>query len=426
MKPGYALFVLSLAVLFGAFARISSAQTAQSGESAAAVFKQTLAEQGIEAAVDRFREMMADTTDAYDFNGRELIMSAREYVWENKQEAAAALLNLLAELWPESHWPWQELGSIYLMSYRKTEADSCYRKTVELNPDNAYVEWILENIDNLSETVRVQLAVQDRYAPGENTGIQGPYLGDEPPDMIPRIFAPGILNTTAKEFSLSFAPDGREIYFSRAGVGVLVCRWEKEGWTAPEVVRFFDDGRPVDESNVAPDGTKIFFNARPTIREERTIYVAERIGAGWGKPEELFTGMFATATLDGSIYYTEITGRPDYGVIVKRRLSGEGYSEPEVLGGGINSESPDAHPFIAPDESFLLFDSYRDQTTGLYVCFRRADGSWGDAVRLNEHLNIPPFAGQCALSPDGKYLFFALHDDMYWVNAEGIHELDTN
>ena len=32
---------------------------------------------------------------------------------------------------------------------------------------------------------------------------------------------------------------------------------------------------------------------------------------------------------------------------------------------GINTEAPDAHPWIAPDESLLLFDSYCDPGTGV-------------------------------------------------------------
>jgi hypothetical protein len=74
------------------------------------------------------------------------------------------------------------------------------------------------------------------------------------------------------------------------------------------------------------------------------------------------SGAYAFA---GTLHYTTHGEPPDYGAIVKRRLTDTGYGDPELLRGGINSESPDAHPFIAPDGSFILFDSYRDDMTGI-------------------------------------------------------------
>ncbi len=133
--------------------------------------------------------------------------------------------------------------------------------------------------------------------------------------------------------------------------------------------------------------------------------------------------MYATSTFDGTIYYTAHGEGRDYGAIVKRLRTGDGYGEPEVVSGeGINTEFPDAHPWIAPDESLLLFDSYREPGAGIYASFRRPDGTWSPAVSLHDRLGIPPI-GQCALSHDGRYLFFCLAGDMYWVDAGFLDEL---
>ena len=398
-------------------------QGGKSGESAATVFKQTLEEQGIEAAVAKFREMKADTSGAYTLDVRELLFTARELVWKEKQDDAIELYKLIVEVYPKSPWPWFDLGSLYLFACDKTQANKCLSKSLELNPQNTYAKWILENIDELVGIVKIQIQNKDKYAPGQNTGIQGPYLGEEPPDRTPKVFANGILNSTDNEFSISFSPDGKEIYFSRTGVGVMVCRWEKEGWTAPQLVELAGDSLVCDEANVSPDGSMILFNARPTIFDNREICRAQRAGDGWGRPEKLFEGMYATSSLDGAIYYTVPSGQPDIGVIGKRRPTDEGYSEPEVLGGGVNTRFVDAHPFIAPDESFIVFDSSREGGNRLYVCFLQADGSWGEAVCLNDHLDIPPFVGQPALTPDGKYLFYSLHGDMYWVGVGILDDL---
>ena len=72
-----------------------------------------------------------------------------------------------------------------------------------------------------------------------------------------------------------------------------------------------------------------------------------------------------------------------------------------------------------PDGSYLLFDvdgSY------LFASFRKADGTWGDAMDLTKH-GFDPLAGGATVSPDGKYLFFALKDDIWWVDSRVIEEL---
>jgi hypothetical protein len=400
------------------------AQQEEGGKSAAQIFEQTLSSHGREPAMAKLREMMADTSGAYVFPGLELVRQLPNRLRkQGKSAEALELVELLEEIFGEESEYWSELSSAYLLSGYGRKAEDALRRSLEMAPDRPEVAWRLSNLDELLEVTRLQLENEGKYAPGENTGIQGPYLGQKPPGRKPKVFAPGILCTMAHEYSISFTPDGKEIYFSRSREGTLVCRWEAAGWTAPEIVRFMAEDYLTEEANVAPDGTRIFFCGRRELRDPREIYQAQRVGNGWGPPEWLFRGMYATATLDGTLYYTGRGEPPDYGAIFSRRQTEGGYAEPELLGGiGINSEYPDAHPFIAPDESFLLFDSYRKPDTGIYVCFREPDGSWGEAIFLCDKLGIPP-VGQCALSPDGKYLFFALASDMYWVSADFLADL---
>jgi hypothetical protein len=398
-------------------------QPAPSRPSAAAIFEQTLAEQGLVAAQARLREVMTDTTDAYAIDPYELLRGLPARLkQQGKRAEGLALIEMLADYFGDSPRYWPELGNAYLQAGDREKAKSALKKAVEMDPNQTDIAWTLDHLDQIMATIRIQLDAEGRYAPGQNTGLQGPYLGQTPPGPTPVVFAPGIVNTTDNEYSISFTPDGREIYFSRGGKGTLVCRWTDAGWTAPEVVQLIDEQHITEEASIAPDGRRIFFCGRAGLRGEREVYVADRVGAGWGTPGKLFTGMYPTVTLDGVLYYTEITGRPDYGVIVRRRPTADGYGAPEALQGGMNSDAPDAHPFIAPDESFLLFDTYRQPGAGLYICFRRADGSWSHIVSLCDRLGIPP-VGQAALTPDGKYLFFSMCGDMYWVDAAFLAEL---
>ena len=97
--------------------------------------------------------------------------------------------------------------------------------------------------------------------------------------------------------------------------------------------------------------------------------------------------------------------------------------------GGINSPHLDAHPFIAPDESYLIFDSNRPGgfgETDLYVCFRDSRGNWSEAVNLGETINSSEGIGLAMISPDGKYLFYTYRNDIYWVDANIIETLRPN
>src|SRR5690606_18870087 len=42
--------------------------------------------------------------------------------------------------------------------------------------------------------------------------LEGPYLGQKPPGLIPEAFAPGIVTTEHYEFSGVFTPDQKEFY----------------------------------------------------------------------------------------------------------------------------------------------------------------------------------------------------------------------
>ena len=41
--------------------------------------------------------------------------------------------------------------------------------------------------------------------------LKGPYLGQKPPGMVPKVFAPGIISTEAAEGCSSFSRDGNFI-----------------------------------------------------------------------------------------------------------------------------------------------------------------------------------------------------------------------
>jgi len=272
--------------------------------------------------------------------------------------------------------------------------------------------------------------------------LKGPYLGQRPPGITPEIFAPGIVSTKEySELGCTFSPDGKEFYFSRSRDGeiskIMIARETEKEWTVPKIAPF--SGKNIDfEPHISPDGSKMFFNRfdpnDTTIQDG--IWIVRRSIDGWGEPSFVGQGMYSTATRDDYVYLTDRSKPYDEQGIVRTRLIDNRFAELEWQEGGVNSPGPDRragrHPYISPDESFIIFDSYKkgtDDTGRLFVCFRKKDGSWSEAFDLGYKINFSP--NICAsLSPDGKYLFFSSRGgipgnktDIYWVDAKIIQDL---
>lgn len=100
------------------------------------------------------------------------------------------------------------------------------------------------------------------------------------------------------------------------------------------------------------------------------------------------------------------------------------YVNSRLLGDEINSEFYEWSPYVAPDESFLIFGSM-DRPDGfggadLYVSLRSADDKWTRAKNLGDAINSKGNEIYPILSPDGKYLFFVRDGDVYWVDWERV------
>jgi hypothetical protein len=107
------------------------------------------------------------------------------------------------------------------------------------------------------------------------------------------------------------------------------------------------------------------------------------------------------------------------------------YQDPVNLGAPVNSELDESAPFIAPDQSYLLFVRMQaPENIGmvdLFVSFRSADGSWTPPRNLGPPVNSPSNEICPIVSPDGRYLFFNSfrngNADNYWMDAAVIEDV---
>ena len=187
-----------------------------------------------------------------------------------------------------------------------------------------------------------------------------------------------------------------------------------------------EGGRVKGPPFISPDGKTMHFGER----------YRERTDDGWsemkslGSPYEDIRIMVLTASSKGTYVFDEAgTGGVD-SIRSSRIIDGK-REEPKLLSKEINSGKWNAHPFIAPDESYIIWDGERDSGYGdndIYISFRQRDGSWGAAINLGDKINTGAEDSGGKVTPDGKYLFFnrqiSPEDyDIYWVDAQIIETL---
>lgn len=280
------------------------------------------------------------------------------------------------------------------------------------------------------------------FAAGQDTdrpaaawpALSGPYLGQPAPGETPQVFAPGLISLPGTgDYACTWSPDGHEFYFTRSrddssGVRqeILTSRLGKDGWTAPVPVSF-SAGPNAHEPHVTADGRRIYWGwfraapeGEPRAPFDYGIYAADRTPHGWSDAKYVGQGMFVSSTRGGDVYVTEhvLQGKVVTGYLTKATMRDGRFVKRERITGALDSLRPRfrnlAHPCIAPDGSYLVFDV--EGGSHLFVTFRRSDGSWGPPVDLTEH-GFDLGAGIASISPDGRYLFFGQDNDLYWVST---------
>ena len=279
----------------------------------------------------------------------------------------------------------------------------------------------------LSAILLILLGLSSIHA-AEPKARKGLYLGETPPGVTPAVFAAEFVSSGEHEFAPAFSPDGSEFYFTRA-VGpyrkksVMVTRLEDGVWSEPAPALAFD--RENFEARVHPDGDRIFFMGFQPVADKQwpdlDMFFAERAGSGWGEATRLGSpfnpaaSMYVSFTEEGTLYTTGVAHEG----IARAFLKDETYSAYEVLGPPVNTaEANQVYPFVAPDESYLIFNEMGGERSGestLMVTFKQDDGSWGEPREIPLGMR----AGTASVSPDGKYLFFTAGrpGDIYWVDA---------
>jgi Tol biopolymer transport system component len=232
----------------------------------------------------------------------------------------------------------------------------------------------------------------------------------------PAVFLQEGVATPNNESVATFLPDGNTVFFAD-GQTICFSKMTNGKWGKPATAPFSGHWKDWDPA-LSPDGKRlIFVSTRPlegmpqdkAQKNAHLWYVDHLSGDEWSAPKHFDAPVNAEGFNDygpsvsslGSICFCSRgrDGNKGMGGYYVKWL-GDHYDKPKLL--ALNGTSDIFDPFIAPDESYILFGSNGD----LYISYRKGDG-WSQGEKLGPQVNNGKFNGDPYISPDGKMLYYS-------------------
>lgn len=238
------------------------------------------------------------------------------------------------------------------------------------------------------------------------------------------LFEEGIISTGDYESHPAFSVTGDTLYFLKMAPDIstwTICTSFRTNnrWSTPVVAPFsgrFRDGDPF----ITADGKEFYFVSNrswsgDSTKKDLDIWRMKKTPAGWSEPVRLpepvnsaANEYYPTLTDQGVLYFSSERGGGDANIYRSIPLNGS-YFSVHKMGIQINTEFHEYEPFIARDESYMIFMSTRPNslTNGDLYFSQRINGIWQSAVILPPPFNSTGTEWSPSVSRDGKYIFFA-------------------
>jgi hypothetical protein len=238
-----------------------------------------------------------------------------------------------------------------------------------------------------------------------------------------------ILNQDSDD-TLAFTPNRKTVFFDRSEgkrKTIMVSHRINGHWSAAQPASF--SGRWFDQDPVvAPDGSYLLFNSdrpvkpggKPLVQSYfsggpgpgSNIWRVDLTGEKWGEPVWLDATVnsdvfidFGSIASDGTLYFMRWNAEEKSMHLWESRSRNGFYLAPQFVTLGDPKES--IHdPAVAPDQSFIVFDSgkVKGGLGRLCIAFREGD-HWGKPLDLGNRLNEElPWGAH--LDPDGHTIYF--------------------
>lgn len=229
----------------------------------------------------------------------------------------------------------------------------------------------------------------------------------EDPAASEGLFEPGLISDGGV-FCLTLSPEGSQALWVRSGgarsaLQIMESTRAEGRWQTPRAASFSGDPRWKDiDPMFSPDGRRLIFQSNRPVpgqpaRSGFDIWSVHRLAEGWSAPVHLGDGIngedsesSASLAADGSLYFmkNDPEGRGQSDLFVSRLKDGR-YQPAQSLGPGINTTARESNPFIAPDQSYLIYFSSGPGVQGetdLLISFQEA-GRWSAPVNLGAPIN---------------------------------------
>jgi Tol biopolymer transport system component len=283
------------------------------------------------------------------------------------------------------------------------------------------------------------------------TYAQFDYFEKAPPGKTATRFAPGVISTDAVEHSApAFSPDGRKVLWTIMELPsyktyLMEMDFQNGQWSAPHRPSFQLPDANYAFPSWSSDGQILYFSSTrkseyDTLNQKgNQLWQVEWNGKQWQEPKRISpvfppNAYALSVSKAGTVYFTHGPFRSSDWNILHSTISNKTYDIPTSL--PINTTYYEDGPCIAPDESFILFESNRpgsiEGSIDIYIAFRTQGHSWSEPINLGPIVNSPATERFAKLSPDGKYIFFCSDRrtvngspnlDMYWIDASFIYTM---
>jgi len=270
----------------------------------------------------------------------------------------------------------------------------------------------------------------------------GPYLGQEPPGITPELFMPGIISTEAPEGSSGFACNGTVFLFQRfidAECHTFIMTRTDNIWSKPELIPFWRQLIHNGDFVIFPDDKTMFYQVKQQVadRLDSDIWSVTLDKGSFDRQCALqapintpYNESYASRSRKGNLYFfSQRPGGLGQSDLYMSEYKNGVYTDPinlEIL----NTSFHEWDPYIAPDESYIVFCSTKPGGKGmddLYISFKNKDNQWGEPITMGNMINSTGSENRPYVTNDSQFFFFTSskrgNRDIYWVDAKIIEEL---
>jgi len=231
----------------------------------------------------------------------------------------------------------------------------------------------------------------------------------------PRVFTHDAMADTNNESVLAFMPDGKTAFIAD-GQTIVYSTLANGKWSKTTTAPFSGHWKDWDPA-MKPDGSRlVFVSNRPlenmpqdSAQKNNHLWYVDHLSNGeWSAPHHFDAPVNETGYNDygpsvsgiGSVCFCSRNrnGNKGMGGYYAKWL-GDRYAKPELL--SLNGTSEIFDPFIAPDESYIIFVSNGQ----LYISYRAGSG-WAQGTKLSAVVNNGNSNSDPYVSPDGKMLYY--------------------